>query len=179
MPQADLLAAIQSRVARIAVGASTVRGRGNKGAAEASRAFLIDLDLTPFGTADHRHFARALNRNTEALRRALPRTCRKWGLARKVLDIFLRDALYTHYLRRRFNLNRSEAFFELPLDSITATALKRRHGRGKLPRWDGVRKVTPDVNDIFQDVALVTAKELGLERVHLDALWWSQGRDDR
>lgn len=72
MTKAEFLAVIQSRVARVAVGASTVRGRGNRGAATASRAFLIKVDLSAFGTPDEKWFSRVLDRQTEALRRALP-----------------------------------------------------------------------------------------------------------
>jgi hypothetical protein len=167
---------VRSRAARIAVGPSTVRGRGNKGTVAASRDYLRAMDLAPFGTADGRQFAAALDRETERLRLGLPPEAHHWGLARKVLNIYLRDCLYTAYLER-YALRRAEGLFELPLDSITAGELKASAERGRLPPWPGVRYLTPELNRVFQEVASRVAESHGLARVHLDALWWSASRD--
>jgi hypothetical protein len=64
--------AVQSRAARIAVGASTVRGRGNKGVVASGRKFLRDIDLTPFGS-DETSFQLALDVTTDELRNQLPK----------------------------------------------------------------------------------------------------------
>jgi hypothetical protein len=178
MADDQLLQAFQSRAARVAVGASTVRGRGNAGVVAASREFLRHLDLAGFGDPRERSFNRRLDAATDALRRSLPRGARHWGLARKVMNIFLRDCLYTTYLDRAFGLRRSEAYFELPLDAITATHLKRAAGRGRLPAWSGVRHLTAPVSATFQEAAAAEAKRRGIQRVHLDAIWWSVSRDD-
>lgn len=103
--------------------------RGNTGTVAACRAFLLKLDLTPFGNPST--FAVALEGETEKLLAALPTGARHLGIARKVLNIFLRDCLYTTYLDEAFHLRRSEALFEIPLDSLTATQLKRGAGRGR------------------------------------------------
>ena len=174
----EVLKAIQSRAARIAVGASTVRGRGNAGTVAAARAFLRSLDLTPFGPNAAISFAEALNRSTEELRSALPRDARHWGIARKVANIFLRDCLYTTYLDSAFSLRRQESLFELPLDAITALHLKRTAGRGVLPRWPGVKHLTPSLSAEFQQAASAEATKRGIPRIHLDAIWWSVSRDD-
>jgi len=176
--RAAFLRAIQSRAARIAVGPSTVRGQGGKGVVKAGRGFLRQLNLRQFATGDPRRFNRTLDRVTESLKKALPRPARSWGLARKVLNIFLRDCLYTVYLRNAYRLGRAEHLLELPLDSITARQLKREFGRGALPGWPGVKHNTPGLSREFQDAALVIAKAKGLARIHLDAYWWSQSRDD-
>ena len=123
-------------------GASTVRGAGNKGAVAASRAFLRRLNLARFGVTDATIFSTELDRTTDALRSALPRNAQHWGLARKVLNIFLRDCFYTSYLVSAFHLDRAERFLELPLDSITAKQLTSVVGRGGLPSWRGVKQVT-------------------------------------
>ena len=173
----ELVAAFQSRAARVAVGASTVRGRGNAGVVGASRSFLRTLDLTAFGHAGMERFIASLDKTTAELREALPRNARSWGLARKVLNIFLRDCLYTTYLDGAFGLRTNEELFELPLDSITAVHLKRLAGRGVLPRWPGVRHLTAPVSAVFQEAAAGEASRRGMARVHLDAVWWSVGRD--
>jgi len=177
MTNDKLLGAVQSRAARAAIGASAMRGRGNKGAAAACRSFLCQLDLSPFGTADGDAFARELDRSTRELLAKLPREARHWGLARKALNIFLRDAFYTTYLDSAFHLRRAEHLFEIPLDSITATQLKRATGRAVLPRWPGVKHVAPSLSSEFQKAAAVQARKKGIARVHLDAYWWSLGRD--
>jgi hypothetical protein len=176
MTDLEFLEAVQSRAARIAVGASTVRGRGNKGAVAAAREHLRSLDLKQFGSASQA-FATKLDQATEALRAALPRGARHWGVARKVLNIFLRDCLYTTYLNEAFGLRSSEHSFELPLDSITVKHLKRSAGRGTLPPWLGVKHLEPSVSATYQAAAAQEAAKKHTARVHLDALWWSVSRD--
>jgi hypothetical protein len=173
-----LLRAIQSRAARVSVGASTVRGAGNKGVAAACREFLAQMDLRPFGTNSRVRFSQALDEQTEALRLALPYRVRKWGLARKVLNIFLRDSLYTSYLADAYRLSRAEHLMELPLEPITVKALKAEGERGALPRWSGVKALTPSDSQIYQAAAAEWAAAHGYARVHLDSIWWSLGRDE-
>ena len=48
MTKSAFLRTVQSRTARVAIGASTVRGRGNTGTVAAARAFLRSLPLQRF-----------------------------------------------------------------------------------------------------------------------------------
>jgi hypothetical protein len=176
MRRRKFIQAVQSRVARIAVGASTVRGRGNSGVVAAARKHLRHVDLARFGT-EPRAYRRALDRESLALLAVLPKAARHWGLARKLLNIFLRDCFYTTYLSRDFNLRRAEGAFEIPLDSITALNVKRDSGRGTLPRWPGVKHLTPALSDRFQRAAAALAAQQRIAPVHMDAVWWSQSRD--
>ena len=154
-----------------------MRGRGNKGVVTCCRAFLRDrVDLDNFGTGDHHAFARALNRSTKRLHRR----CRRglsWGIARKVLSIFLRDSLYNFYLRKRYALDRAEALLEIPLDSFSAKGV-RKYSELSLSEWRGVKHVTPTLNKEYQLAALIVANKKGFARIHLDALFWSLDRDD-
>ena len=177
MTQPEFLACMQSRVARVAIGPSTVRGRGNAGVGHAARAYLRKLALGGFSTDDPDRFRRRLDMATDELRLGLPRTAQHWGIARKVLNIFLRDSAYTAFLRDAYGLSKTEEFLEIPLDSITAKALGTEAGRGALPRWRGVRRLTADVSAVYQEAATRAALRYGIARVHLDALWWSAGRD--
>lgn len=174
----NFLQIIQSRAARIAVGPSTVRGKGNAGVCKAARAYLRALNLSQFGTNNENDFKVALNDATENLRRSLPQNAQKWGLARKILNLFLRDSFYTSYLANAYNLSLAESFFELPLDSIVAKRLKQTAGGGLLDRWPGVIHATEKLSDLFQAAALVEAKKQRVARLHLDALWWSFSRDE-
>lgn len=176
MTKEELLCAIQSRAARIAVGASAARGRGNGGVVDASRQFFSLLDLSQFGGAPA-DFDTMLDGATNDLLATLPSTARHWGLARKLLNIFLRDCLYTTHLESAYRLGASERLFELPLDSITAKALKRATGRGRLPQWPGLKHLAPHMSHTFQHAAEYSAVSRAIARVHLDAVWWSLDRD--
>jgi hypothetical protein len=168
---AEMLRAIQQRSARAAIGSSAMRGAGSKGVVEAGREFLSRLNLAPFGTSDSRRFAAHLDRTTDRLQGHLPRSARHWGLARKGLNIFLRDCLYTAYLRKHYRLNVAERFFEVPLDSICGDRLYDA-AKDQLPKWPGVRKLDPETSARYQEVASSVARKRGAARVHLDALWW-------
>lgn len=144
----------------------------------ASRNYLRQLDLTVFVEPTNERFLKHLDTATIGLLSSLPRGARHWGLARKVMNIFLRDCLYTTYLDAALGLRRNEASFELPLDSITANQLKRAVGRGKLPAWPGVKHLTDALSAKFQDAASDEATRRGIPRIHLDAIWWSLSRDD-
>lgn len=112
---------------------------------------------------------------TERLRMALPKGARHWGLARKLLNIFLRDATYNHHLRTQFGLGSIEPLLEIPLDSFTQRHLKRLFPSRKLPRWRGVNMVTPEENAEFQAFAKCWHDEFDAEnRVELDTHFWRQ-----
>ena len=173
MTKQQFIARLQSHAARTAIGGSTVRGKGNTGVAEKARAFLRHMDLAQFGTSDEQAFRSVLDRNTEALRRHLPGGAQHWGIARKALNIYLRNCLYTCYIRDAFHLEKAEEFFEVPLDSYTAAAIRKNE---KLPRWRGVKHLTPEMSALLQATARKKATS-ELAPVHLDAKWWSEERD--
>ncbi len=136
----------------------------------AAREFMGDLKLAPFGTSDQSAYGRRLNAATRRLMVALPKRAATWGLSRKLLNIFLRDCLYTTYLTRAYNLSAAERLMEIPLDSITAKAI-RAEVPG-LPRWPGVRHLDSDLSAAYQAAALMLARKRGVARVHLDGFWW-------
>jgi hypothetical protein len=125
------------------------------------------MNLLRFGTADGRLFARRLEAATRQLQAALPRRAASWGVARKLLNIFLRDCLYNTYLTKAYGLKRAERYFEVPLDSITAGHLRDKVP--ELPRWRGVKYLTPEVSAAYQTAAQFIADRRDIARVHLDA----------
>lgn len=169
----DILQALQARAARTSITASSMRGAGSRGAVAACQKHLADLALARFGISHVTRFRRELDSATHDLRMALPKGARHWGLARKGLNIFLRECLYTVYLREEYSLDKAESFYEIPLDSITGAALYRE-SNGALPRWKTVRGLDPELSDEFQRVGSALAKSRGVARVHLDALWWGE-----
>jgi hypothetical protein len=116
-----LIKAIQARTAVVAISPSTVRGQGGSGVVDAARDFLTNLDLRRFGVDEERTFRAALEAATGELRDALPRQARSWGLARKCLNIFLRDAFYTCYLRDEYGLTAAEGWYEFPSTASSST----------------------------------------------------------
>lgn len=171
MKKLRFLRAVQERTARVAVGPSSARGQGD-GVILCARKFLSSLRIETFATRDRRRFEERLDNATERLAASFPRGCRNWGTARKLLNLFLRDCLYTQYLAKASRLSRAERLLELPLDSITATELRRRDST--LPRWPGVKHLRSDVSAAYQSAAARVAREQGLARVHLDTFWWGQ-----
>ncbi len=171
-----LLQSFQARAARVAIGPSSMRGPARKGVVVAARNYLRHLPLSDFGTADETAFRRSLDKATDELRLALPKPSRHWGLARKGLNIFLRDCLYTVYLRQAFSLQRAERFFEVPLDSISGRSLWQ-HSSGRLPRWKTVQELDRFLSDEYQGEAMRQAAARKIARVHLDAIWWGERPD--
>ena len=131
---------------------------------------MFSVNLARFATRDRAAFDRALNGHTRRLMAKFPERGASWGLARKLLNIFLRDCLYTRYLSERYGLASAVRLFEIPLDSITAKRIRER--KPDLPRWRGVRHLDPEVSAAYQAAALLEAKRKRTSRVHLDAYWW-------
>jgi hypothetical protein len=171
----DFLKALQLYVARGSIGASTLRGQP-AGTLSAARAFLSVIPLNQFGIERASLFYLRLDRTTESLRLKLPRGAQAFGVSRKVLNIFLRNAFYSSYLRERYRLGAAESFFEVPLDSITAARLHAYDTWAELPRWQGVKYLMPEQNRIYQVVARRVAKQKRIAPVHLDTYWWGGDR---
>lgn len=167
---------IRTYVARYSVSASAVRGQRVPGLAAAARKYLAVVRLRSFAVGSRSRFLRNLDAHTERLRTAMPPGARTWGVARKLLNIFLRNALYTGYLRERYHLDVAEEWYEVPLDSIVAKRLRHESNGAALPRWLGVKHVTPSTSAVYQAVARRAARRLGVAPVHLDAVWWGGRR---
>ena len=171
----DFLRAAQVYVARSSITPSALRGR-SAGTIGAARDYLSRLPLGQFGVGSGKLFYARLDRATESLRISLPRSDRFWGISRKALNIFLRNAFYNTYLKERYRLGAAEFLLEVPLDSITSSKL---HGDAKpkeLPRWKGVMYLQPEENRIYQEVARRVANQERIAPVHLDVYWWGGDR---
>lgn len=168
----SFIATLRKRVASAAIGASTIRRMGPKGTAVRARSFLARVNLNRFRVTSKQDFNRVLEGVTESFLRALPREARRWGVARKLLNIFLRDAAYNRYLSQRFGLRKVERWMEVPLDSHVGTQLRACSDGKHLPRWKTVVGLTPEVSTKFQKVATTVARRKGVTRVDLDVYFW-------
>lgn len=173
MKTATFLRIIQNHTARVAITASATRKQG-KGVRQTAYEFMAELPLRPFGTGNPHLFAARLNSVTLRLLSRLPRRCRKrWGLARKLINIFLRDALYTTYLAKAYRLHRAAAFYEVPLDSIVAKKLRALCRDDHLNRWKSLRSLERSASRQYQRAAATLATKHGINRVDLDAWLWA------
>jgi hypothetical protein len=149
-----------------------VRGKGNTGVAKAARGFLANLKLDTFSVANEKDFACRLDEVTDSLASSFPVGAQHWGLARKCINIFLRDAFYNRFLSRP--IEHCEEWFEIPLDRVIADALQERYRQ--LPKWQGVKGVTATLSSQYQASAKNMANSKGVARVYLDSELWVSGR---
>jgi hypothetical protein len=176
-----LLPALRAHQARVSVGITTVRGQGI-GVLHAARDFLADadrLDLAGFQVSAESRFLARLDQATEALRRALPGRAGTWGLARKILNIYLRDCHYSRFLCAAYRLESIEHLLEVPLDGVVGRRLRElADARGAVVSpWRSIRGLTREDSDRYQRFARALAAEAGHARVHLDLTIW--GMADR
>ena len=136
----------------------------------------MSIKLRQLGVKQERVFQQRLKRLTEDLRRSFPPKAKHWGLARKILNMFLRDAFYNFYLRGEFRLGQVERFLEIPVDSAVARGLRRGTPRGSLPGWPGLKGLKRGDHAVFQQRASELARQFKTTRVHLDAVLWVEER---
>lgn len=173
----DFYRDMQRYIAVTAIGPSALRNQGSKGVIRAAQKYLATVDLGVFRAEDEATFLRTLDKETEKLRRTLPREAQNWGAARKALNLFLRDICYNRFLCKRHRLIQTEEWMEIPLDSLIAASLKRKGTRGHLPSWPGLNGLTPEVSLKFQEFAKQIALAQGISRVHLDMRLWTEERE--
>lgn len=171
-----LLIHIQQYVAITPVGASTVHGYP-KGTVKESREFLKKLPLGQFGVRGELEFRQCLDKATKQLKKVLPHGARKWALSRKILNIFLHNAFYNYYLRKRYSLHLAEGLFEVPVDSLVARGVCKEAPKEKFGRWPGLKRLTEAEHRKYQHHAKLLADKRGLARVHLDAVLGVQEKE--
>lgn len=164
--------AMHRYVAYCSVGASTVRGLRTSGVVAAARDALRRVELGPYGSGTPKAFRSRLDRDTGLVQGSLPDGAQFWGVARKLLNIFLRGALYNTYLNPHYGLSALEDRYEMPLDSLSASGICDLSATRSLPRWTAVKHVTSEINEQYQLRAESIAVAHGTARVHLDAIFW-------
>ena len=167
-----LIDQVNNWIAHTSVGPSTVRGQRSPGLVDRLRKLLIRVDLQSFAKCQKADFLNLLNVETETIKRQMPRGKQHWGIARKVLNIYLRGAMYNAFLRKEYKLNQIESCLELPLDSLTANGVKKRSPKRSLPTWTGVKNLSEHDSRRFQERAQTIADEMGIHRIHLDIYLW-------
>jgi hypothetical protein len=172
-----LIEAIQRHVAIVAISPSAVRGQGAGGVVACATEFLAVLPLRPFGVNIDTAFNKVLDEATDTLKGRLPEPARSWGLARKCVNIFLRDAFYNLYLSNEYQLAKAAPYYEVPLDSVVSYALRKHAHPRRLPTWLGVKHLTPETSGAYQTFALELSHKWNIERVYLDTYLWVENRE--
>lgn len=169
---------MQRYIAVTTIGPSTLRNQGASGVIGAAQRFLSKLDMHKFAVKDEKAFLVVLDTTTEELRRRLPVGARHWGVARKALNLFLRDLCYNRFLSPKYSLAELERWMEIPLDSLVAEVLMK-YAKGKnrvLPPWPRIKGLTSPVSSEYQDVARQWADAKSISRPHLDMRIWMTER---
>ena len=168
---------LQGRCAKLAIGPSTLRGKGTTGVAAAVRLNLAAIDLAKLAVKSQAAFQIRLCKLTAALEARLPELGRAWGRARKALNIFLRDVTYNADLRDHYELGEIRGWLEVPLDSHVALGLRSEPEGSRLPGWPGIKHLRPEISKQYQSVAAAIAKRYGVSPVDLDVFYWRAAQD--
>jgi hypothetical protein len=161
---------LRLRTAELSVSPSTVRRAGARGVLAASRRALKSTRLARFRVHSQRAFAEQLNRETIRIMRRLPDGARRWGIARKVLNIFLRSVVFNRHLCAAYSLAHLEPWLELPLDRQVAEGIWQ--SSPSLPRWEAIRGLSPGVSAQYQAAARLIALQHRVPPIQLEYLWW-------
>ena len=161
---------MQKKLAVSAVGPSAVRGQ-LKGTLAAARRSLMKLSLRPLRTRNEKSFGKWLDKQTDEMAKEIP-----WGVARKCLNLFLRDAFYNRYLHDKYGLCALEPMLEVPLDSVVGRFLIDRQNGTKLGPWRTLKGLKAETSRAFQEVASEIANAEGIARIHLDIFAWTDNR---
>jgi hypothetical protein len=172
-PHGVFLAKLQRFVAESMISHSALRNVGAAGAVQRARNFLAALSLRGLDRVNSVGYLSWLDSNTERLRRSLPPKAKKWGAARKAMNIFMRSVVYTTPLAEAYRLQHLLPYLEVPLDKDVAGGLKKRN-RETFPDWKSIISLTPELHRRYQRVALRDARQRRVHRADLDAFYWRQ-----
>ena len=183
----ETLKAIQKKVALSAVTPTTLHGKGYKGFMKMAREYLSSkIDLSKYGHKSEIDYIKQLDKDTNRMlhkwkiyKRNKAKRDRDdvsfWGAARKVLNIFMRDAIYNHYLRKNYKLQCCERYCEVPLDKKIAKQLRSKEHAGidnALLKWTTIKDLKPETSGRYQQIAKNYAKKERIPRIHVDACLW-------
>jgi hypothetical protein len=164
----ELITWMQKRAANSAVGASTIRGMAPAGTAKVIKDYLRGIDVKSVKARTESGFMKNLDSVTDGLIKVLPHGSKHWGMARKCVNIFLRNCLYNRYLCSHYKLEPLEEWLEIPLDSHVGKGLITHSKINSLPKWEKVIALTREQSAQYQQAARELAKKKRVCRVHLD-----------
>jgi len=185
MIKKEFEAKLYRRIAQVSIGSSAIRNQGGSGLIDILRRYL-EKDINPKEffkvLKSKRLYQIFLDCHTKSILKKFPPGAKSWGAARKGLNLFLRDLVYSGYFSTKYKLpddysrlNEFIKHMEVPLDRDVVTGIQR-DSNDVLPRWTGIKNLTPDVSKIFQQQAEVIASKRKTARIHLDLLYWRENK---
>lgn len=172
---------LHRRLSQIAIGASAIRNQGAGGLIKILRQYFetkVDLEHFIESLSDDIQYKDFLNKHTLHILTLFPNTAQSWGAARKGLNLFLREIIYSKFFSHRFSLpnnfedfNLFVKFMEVPLDKEVAHGLIA-DSKGLLPKWINIKHLTPALSETFQNHAFIIATRENVARVNLDLKYW-------
>jgi hypothetical protein len=177
MTTEEFYSKLHRRVAQVAIGASSLRNQGGGGLIDDCRNYCEkNINLADFIAAlkNLDEYTNFLNNHTDLLLSRLSPEVRRWGAARKGLNLFLRDVVYNRFVIDRFSLPASIYDFnemispmEVPLDTDVANGIALEANQN-LPKWPGIKYLHKGESDLYQIQANMIASREGIPRLHLD-----------
>ncbi|MBK8087819.1 MAG: hypothetical protein IPK31_07665 [Chitinophagaceae bacterium] len=172
---------LHRRLSQIAIGASAIRNQGSGGLIKILREYFekeVNLEHFIKSLVDETQYRGFLDGHTSHILSLFPDTAQSWGAARKGLNLFLREVVYSKFFSTRFSLpgnfddfNLLVKFMEVPLDKEVAHGLII-DSIGHLPKWINIKHLTPALSEIYQSQAFIIAKQENVARVNLDLKYW-------
>ncbi len=174
----DFYKALTKHLANVSIGVSTVRGYPT-GTGKCVREYLGGMDFNQFrlimNEADYSNIIDEHTKNlVDKLYLIIDHSKEKtalWGIARKCLNIFMRNACYNRFIYEKYQLSHLMPFLEVPLDSYVG---KKLDSHNKNTKWTTITAINKVTNDNYQSVATDMAKnEYSFNhRIHLDLIAW-------
>ena len=84
------------------------------GVAEAARNFLTKLDLSVLKKIKPASYPKILEKWTSDLKRKLPKGAKRWGTARKAINVFMVQVFLNKYLSKEYGLDKLKNVLETP-----------------------------------------------------------------
>jgi hypothetical protein len=172
---------LHRRLSQIAIGASAIRNQGSGGLIKILRQYFetkVDLEHFTKSLIDETQYRDFLNGHTSNILTLFPDTAQSWGAARKGLNLFLREIIYSKFFSLRYSLpdnfdefNFLVKFMEVPLDKEVAQGLIA-DSNGQLPKWINIKHLTPTLSETYQNQAFIIATQENVARVNLDLKYW-------
>jgi hypothetical protein len=169
------------RIAQVSIGASAIRNQGGSGLIKILRDYFeIEINPSTFFKAlpKKKSYRDYLDYHTDIILKRFPKGAESWGGARKGLNLFLRDLVYNGYFANKYNvpteyskLNLFMKYMEVPLDKEVANGIIQ-YSQNATPKWTNIRRLTPEISEIFQEQADIIANQKGTARVNLDLIYW-------
>jgi hypothetical protein len=175
------------RIAQVSIGASAIRNQGGSGLIKILRDYFeTEINPSTFFKAlpKKKSYRDYLDYHTDQILKRFPKGAKSWGGARKGLNLFLRDFVYNGYFGNKYNvpteyseLNSFIKYLEVPLDKEVAHGIIQDCQNEK-PKWTNIRRLTPEISEIFQEQAEIIANQKGTARVNLDLIYWRSDKSD-